>query len=437
MNPPRFAYFTLVLALLPLTATAQVYPVVSDAPLWGLPWVQGSSSNPFTDISFTGQALGPDSCTAYSFTSAPTTGYGYNGTLLCLSVAGSNIFTVSASNVVSTVPFTGPASATVPIYAVTGDTDTGFGASAADTAAIFAGGVTPVVTATAMAVTSFPPIVFNGGSTLDGITTANVIDQRNGTTGQTYNWFRTYTDATNFEALRAQFTSTIAYLTTNQAGTGTARALYLGTEGDATTGLYVGGAWRWRVGASAETYALLPSGAFNIGDGGGNSPVTIYAETAFQAPSGVGGYLSGGNPVGYNLSTYGVGTAYILTDTAAAVDFGTTDPVIVLDKAGTYLIFGQVNLAYNAATVATETASIKVRRTNNTAADLSVVPVLDLPTSTLLTHTYELVPIPPFVYTTAATDDSLTLFANVSAALSAGSIDATAIGTSIVAVRLY
>ena len=151
-----------------------------------------------------------------------------------------------------------------------------------------------------------------------------------------------------------------------------------------------------------------------------------------------GGYkLGDGVNVHASLATYGAGTAYSLTNSAAAIDLGTTDPVVVLNRVGTYLISGQVNLAYTGATVATETATIKVRRTNNTAADLSAVVVLDLPVSTTLTHTYGIFQIPPFLYTTAATDDSITLFANVSAALGAGTIDATAIGTSLVAVRLY
>ena len=137
-----------------------------------------------------------------------------------------------------------------------------------------------------------------------------------------------------------------------------------------------------------------------------------------------------------SITAYGVGTAYVLTNTAAAVDFGTTDPVITLSVAGTYLIMAQIDLAYNGATVVAETATVKVRRTNNTAADLSAVVVIDLPVSTTLTNTYGTVFIPPFVYTTAATDDSVTIFANVSAALSAGSIDATAVGTSLVAIRL-
>lgn len=153
--------------------------------------------------------------------------------------------------------------------------------------------------------------------------------------------------------------------------------------------------------------------------------------------STAGEIQTAGNRVNYNLSAYGAGTAYALTNTAAAIDLGTTDPAIVLDKAGTYLIKGQVHLSYNGATVVAETATVKVRRTNNTAADLSAVVVLDLPVATTLTHSYQIVQIPPFIYTTAATDDAITLFANVSAALGAGSIDATAIGTSIVAVRLY
>ena len=142
------------------------------------------------------------------------------------------------------------------------------------------------------------------------------------------------------------------------------------------------------------------------------------------------------NSNSYTNAAYGVGTAYSLTNAAAAIDFGTTDPAIVLAQAGTYMIFGQVHLAYAAATVVAETASVKVRRTNNTAADLSVVPVIDLPVATTLTNSYGTVTIPPFVYTTTATDDAVTLFGNVSATLSAGTINATAIGTSLVALRI-
>lgn len=162
---------------------------------------------------------------------------------------------------------------------------------------------------------------------------------------------------------------------------------------------------------------------------------TFTGTPALPAGTTVGGVVAGIK--NQEIKVYAVGTAYALTNTAAAIDVGTTDPVITLNVAGTYLIMAQVNLAYSGATVVAETAAIKVRRTNNTAADLSVVVPIDLPVSTTLTHTYGTFTIPPFIYTTAATDDSVTIFGNVSAALSAGSIDATAIGTSLVAIRLY
>jgi hypothetical protein len=147
--------------------------------------------------------------------------------------------------------------------------------------------------------------------------------------------------------------------------------------------------------------------------------------------------LINGVAVGKSVTAYGTGTAYSLTNAAAAIDLGTTDPAIVLDEAGTYLILGQAHLARAGATVVAETATIKVRRTNNTAADVSVLPVIDLPASTTLTDTLGIFAIPPFIYTTANDDDALALFGQVSATLSAGTINATAIGTSLVAIRLF
>jgi hypothetical protein len=72
------------------------------------------------------------------------------------------------------------------------------------------------------------------------------------------------------------------------------------------------------------------------------------------------------------LSVYAAGTAYQLTASDAALDFGTTDPSLTLTKAGTYLLTARVRLDYNGATFsAVRTATLKLRRTNNTAADLS------------------------------------------------------------------
>jgi hypothetical protein len=151
--------------------------------------------------------------------------------------------------------------------------------------------------------------------------------------------------------------------------------------------------------------------------------------------SDMGGYAL--SLVSLPTTGYGVGTVYTLTNTAAAVVFGTTSPAITLAEAGTYLLFAHVQLAAAGATVVAETATLKLRRTNNTAADVSSSSILlGLPASTTLTHTLGVFALPPVLYTTTNTDDSVTVFANVSAALSVGTITAVAAGTSLVAVRI-
>ena len=88
-----------VVACAPSVVWAQTPVGGTVPPIWVAPGQQGSASNPFTNVVFTWQALGPDSCTAYSFSSATTTGYGYDGSSLCMNLAGSTIFSVSSGAV--------------------------------------------------------------------------------------------------------------------------------------------------------------------------------------------------------------------------------------------------------------------------------------------------------------------------------------------------
>lgn len=135
-------------------------------------------------------------------------------------------------------------------------------------------------------------------------------------------------------------------------------------------------------------------------------------------------------------TVYAAGTAYSLTDTSAALNFGTTDPSITIDKPGTWLIFGRVYLKYNAATyVGTQTATLKLRRTNNTAADLSdSTHTATMRIITTITDSVGVMELQPVLYTTTRTNDAVALFGAVSAAPAAGSVDATE--ASIVAIRL-
>lgn len=144
----------------------------------------------------------------------------------------------------------------------------------------------------------------------------------------------------------------------------------------------------------------------------------------------------GGVEIGHYIQTDGVGTAYNLTNAQAAVTLGTTSPALVVDEPGVYIVRAAIHLAFNGATITTQTMSPKVRRTNNTAADLSVVPVIDLPAMTTLTHSYGIVVIPPFRYATPRSDDALAIFGALSAAAGAGNVEVQAIGTFISAERI-
>lgn len=110
----------LVFALLPVLASAQpVGPLpTSPAPLFGLPAQQGSSSNPFTNVVFTGQTLGPTTtCAApdYSATGFTTSG-------MAITVAPSVLICVDGVAVVTTTA----SAVTIPSAVTLGWSDTAF-----------------------------------------------------------------------------------------------------------------------------------------------------------------------------------------------------------------------------------------------------------------------------------------------------------------------
>lgn len=155
------------------------------------------------------------------------------------------------------------------------------------------------------------------------------------------------------------------------------------------------------------------------------------------APSKNAVYDIFGDKVNYPLSVYAAGTAYSLTSSAAALDFGTTDPALTIDKPGTYLIFGRASLKYNAATfAANQSATIKLRRTNNTAADLTNgSTTATLRVITTITDSVGVLSLAPVIYSTTNSDDAIALYGSLSATPSAGSVDATE--ASIVVIKLF
>lgn len=124
------------------------------------------------------------------------------------------------------------------------------------------------------------------------------------------------------------------------------------------------------------------------------------------------------------------GTTYTLTTTYGLVDFGTTDPAITITRAGTYMILTHCTLGNDPDF--SGTVSFKVRRTNNTAADI----IED--SRAFDTDSGGTKYIGKFnrtaIYTTANTTDILQLWAKLSVSPTVGTYKVLA--ANIVAIRL-
>lgn len=122
------------------------------------------------------------------------------------------------------------------------------------------------------------------------------------------------------------------------------------------------------------------------------------------------------------IQARGAMSLFALAPSRALLDFGTTDPILTLQDAGTYKITGGVGLKYSAATYAgAQTVTVKLRRTSGSAADLtSGGRTVELPVLTTFTGG-DFIGLPP-IYYTANAGDVIQIFGSVSATPSAGSV---------------
>lgn len=146
--------------------------------------------------------------------------------------------------------------------------------------------------------------------------------------------------------------------------------------------------------------------------------------------------LLDGSDKNYSLTIYAAGTPYTVTATSSALTFGTTNPTITFDKAGTYLLLSRTNYEFVGSTfAANRSLTTKLRRTNNTAGDLTNSPtVIGTNVVTTVNGVLQNVVTPPILYV-ATIGDIITVFADVSVVPTAGSLQATE--ASIVAIRLF
>lgn len=193
-----------------------------------------------------------------------------------------------------------------------------------------------------------------------------------------------------------------------------------------------------------------------VGYGDGSNLLTGEAAFAYNATSNiltVGGVSLG---AGSEVSTIGplvdsvdgttplnninqvvaTGTAFTLTTSYASLDFGTTDPILTIANAGTYAVYVNVQTSLVGTTATTQTVAFKLRRTNNTAADLTgSIFSVHLPASTVETGAGPSICIGPIKYTTTNTNDTVTVQGILSASLGAGTV--TASDCTITAIRMY
>ncbi len=194
-----------------------------------------------------------------------------------------------------------------------------------------------------------------------------------------------------------------------------------------------------------------------VGYGDGSNNLTGEAAFAYNASSNIatigGVSLGAGNevssvgsfvdavdgvtPLNNINQVVATGTAYTMTASYASVTFGTTSPILTIANAGTYSVYVDIQFNLVGATYAAyDSVTAKLRRTNNTAADLTgstfgtFIPII-----TTVTATGPSLHIGPIKYTTVNTTDTLTVQATLNSTPSAGSVTATA--CTITAIRAY
>ena len=131
-------------------------------------------------------------------------------------------------------------------------------------------------------------------------------------------------------------------------------------------------------------------------------------------------------PAKASYSAYGTGTNAPINNTTGLLTFGTTSPTITITAAGTYFVTAGLSQYFNNANFSTpRTATYKVRRSNNTATDLTETLVTNLlSTGGAMTMDAGGWSLPGAIYTTSNTNDVLEVWATLDGNPASGNFEA-------------
>lgn len=191
----------------------------------------------------------------------------------------------------------GDGSAATPSHSFGLNTDSGIFNSPADNVVISAGGafIVSIQRNNVLTLRSTTSFGWNAGTDPDTTPdlilrrdTAQVLAQRNGTAAQTHRIYNTFTDAANYERVSIFAAAGSSGVIHENAGTGTARPMVVGTTGAANTRLRTSGTDRWIVGTTNGDFVANTDNATDIGATGASRPRSIYVGTSIQIEANQG-----------------------------------------------------------------------------------------------------------------------------------------------------
>jgi hypothetical protein len=176
--------------------------------------------------------------------------------------------------------------------------------------------------------------------------------------------------------------------------------------------------------------------SFNIA----NAPVFKIIGSAGSNGSVSGTYLeiNGGPLLSYTGAVAQGTSSFVFTNASTGLPLTfTASPIVTLPFAGTWSITPVVQVGYSNATVNGESAVLKLHRENNTPVTITgCQTTINLMNGTGMNFTHGSFQLPTWRYQTLNANDILTIHANVSSTLTAGSVVAQPSGTYLVAERV-